>query len=235
LDFACAVLSSAAFVTTITEEVCKKLGYKPTPLKDGKSAELATGDRVSGASLIRDLSLQCAGGEVLLTTVMVLKNSGRDVQLGLDFLQATRGTAYIEFGLSFGWLCIQSTPDNPNCTTQFTGPTPPTHDHLIFHDRAGARRSVRFIPESDSGPMVGALFRGAGGQQTCAACGITFGGLKACKGCRRAYYCTKQCQTAHWPDHKRECRAAAAASAASDPAAAAAAPAGAPAASKAAA
>ena len=29
--------------------------------------------------------------------------------------------------------------------------------------------------------------------------------LKACKACRSVYYCSKECQRAHWPLHKREC------------------------------
>jgi hypothetical protein len=197
LEFDCVVLSSAAFVTTITEDICLKLGFEPTPLKDGKSAEMVTGDRVQGASLIRDLTLLCAGGEVLLKTVMVLKTSRRDVQLGLDFLQATRGTAYIEFGVGLGWMQIQSTPEDPNNTTSFAGPTPPTHDHLIFYDRAGLRRTVPFRTERGAGgPMVGAIFPSSDGRvQTCASCGTTFGGLKACKGCRRAFFPVSFCIT----------------------------------------
>jgi len=29
--------------------------------------------------------------------------------------------------------------------------------------------------------------------------------LKSCKACRSVYYCSKECQRAHWPLHKREC------------------------------
>lgn len=30
--------------------------------------------------------------------------------------------------------------------------------------------------------------------------------LKACSRCKQAHYCDKQCQTAHWKDHKEECK-----------------------------
>jgi hypothetical protein len=32
--------------------------------------------------------------------------------------------------------------------------------------------------------------------------------FKYCSGCRRAYYCTRACQTAHWPIHAAACRLA---------------------------
>jgi hypothetical protein len=34
-------------------------------------------------------------------------------------------------------------------------------------------------------------------------------GLKKCTGCKQARYCGKQCQLAHWPTHKDECKEAA--------------------------
>ena len=30
--------------------------------------------------------------------------------------------------------------------------------------------------------------------------------LKRCSGCKSVYYCSKQCQTAHWPNHKSDCK-----------------------------
>lgn len=32
------------------------------------------------------------------------------------------------------------------------------------------------------------------------------GELKRCSGCKKIVYCTKDCQVAHWKDHKRQCR-----------------------------
>ena len=31
--------------------------------------------------------------------------------------------------------------------------------------------------------------------------------LMKCTGCSSAYYCSKDCQAAHWPEHKHQCKA----------------------------
>lgn len=43
----------------------------------------------------------------------------------------------------------------------------------------------------------------------CANCRCLFIDLKLCGRCRRAGYCSKTCQTAHWPAHKPACAGAA--------------------------
>ncbi|KAI9024675.1 hypothetical protein DFJ74DRAFT_705418 [Hyaloraphidium curvatum] len=44
----------------------------------------------------------------------------------------------------------------------------------------------------------------------CASCGKMSakegGEMKRCSRCRAAHYCSKECQTAHWPQHKTVCR-----------------------------
>ena len=42
----------------------------------------------------------------------------------------------------------------------------------------------------------------------CASCGQHAVGLRTCARCRTARYCSRECQAAHWPQHKRECRPA---------------------------
>ena len=42
----------------------------------------------------------------------------------------------------------------------------------------------------------------------CAGCRRSAVGLRACARCRTARYCSRECQAAHWPQHKRECRPA---------------------------
>lgn len=42
----------------------------------------------------------------------------------------------------------------------------------------------------------------------CNGCGEVGGNNKACVGCRIAIYCSKECQTKHWPDHKVFCKQA---------------------------
>jgi ankyrin repeat protein len=40
----------------------------------------------------------------------------------------------------------------------------------------------------------------------CAKPGCDGAGAKKCAGCLKVYYCTRECQLAHWPAHKAECR-----------------------------
>ncbi len=42
--------------------------------------------------------------------------------------------------------------------------------------------------------------------RTCDHCGTTGDRLKRCRGCGRAWYCDKACQTAAWPAHRPECQ-----------------------------
>ncbi len=47
-----------------------------------------------------------------------------------------------------------------------------------------------------------------GSRNKCAGCGKEAVGLRACARCRSVYYCSRECQAAAWPQHKRECRPA---------------------------
>ncbi|KAK9829395.1 hypothetical protein WJX72_005573 [[Myrmecia] bisecta] len=40
----------------------------------------------------------------------------------------------------------------------------------------------------------------------CGGCGSLFPQLWKCKACKSIRYCSTQCQTAHWKEHKQECR-----------------------------
>lgn len=42
---------------------------------------------------------------------------------------------------------------------------------------------------------------------TCWSCKGPCPARKKCANCETAYYCSKQCQRAHWPTHKAECKA----------------------------
>ena len=48
--------------------------------------------------------------------------------------------------------------------------------------------------------------------RTCLGCGVSQAdhrGLKTCKGCHRAYLCSRACSASSWERHKEECRAVA--------------------------
>ena len=43
----------------------------------------------------------------------------------------------------------------------------------------------------------------------CANCGKgeeSSNGLKACTACKLVKYCNRECQIAHWPQHKKQCK-----------------------------
>jgi hypothetical protein len=39
------------------------------------------------------------------------------------------------------------------------------------------------------------------------SCGIESVSMKLCSKCKDVYYCGRDCQVAHWPDHKARCKA----------------------------
>ena len=41
----------------------------------------------------------------------------------------------------------------------------------------------------------------------CSGCNQSGRRYKACGGCNSVWYCSRDCQRAHWPTHKRECQA----------------------------
>ena len=43
-------------------------------------------------------------------------------------------------------------------------------------------------------------------QHRCLAEGCEYIGFHRCTGCRQLYYCSQECQRAHWPQHKSTCQ-----------------------------
>ena len=43
-------------------------------------------------------------------------------------------------------------------------------------------------------------------RKTCGACGRRNAGLMACRGCKAAHYCDRQCQLDDWQRHKADCK-----------------------------
>ena len=54
--------------------------------------------------------------------------------------------------------------------------------------------------------MSSATARDINSMSTCAACGKGGDHLKACTACHLVKYCNRDCQIAHRPKHKKECR-----------------------------
>jgi hypothetical protein len=42
--------------------------------------------------------------------------------------------------------------------------------------------------------------------RVCWLCGSAAEKLKKCTGCQAALYCSKDCQVAHWKEHKSDCK-----------------------------
>eukprot|EP00744_Colponema_vietnamica_P003648 GILI01005559.1.p2 GENE.GILI01005559.1~~GILI01005559.1.p2 ORF type:complete len:192 (-),score=48.06 GILI01005559.1:1054-1629(-) len=42
-------------------------------------------------------------------------------------------------------------------------------------------------------------------QRTCSSCGKSAESMKSCGSCHNAFYCSRDCQRAHWPTHKPLC------------------------------
>ncbi|KAG5187399.1 hypothetical protein JKP88DRAFT_218600 [Tribonema minus] len=43
-------------------------------------------------------------------------------------------------------------------------------------------------------------------ERLCSADGCDAAGTKKCGACKMVYYCSAECQSSHWPAHKRQCR-----------------------------
>lgn len=70
----------------------------------------------------------------------------------------------------------------------------------MFRARDPAAQGPLVLGSAEHQPLFNAI------ADACAECGINGVALKACGSCRRAHYCNKECQRAHWKNgHKDEC------------------------------
>jgi hypothetical protein len=97
-----------------------------------------------------------------------------------------------------------------------TGPTAAAAAAVSSSGRSGpAAGSATSAPPAGSPAARQAAAQGSSGRQqrcrpkpglVCAACGgRDVQRFKVCAGCGVARYCNKNCQRAHWPEHRREC------------------------------
>ena len=78
--------------------------------------------------------------------------------------------------------------------------------------RAGRRAclSLRLTSLRSPPPFTDPMSTATAAPSTCAACGeaaSTTLKLQTCKACRSVAYCGRDCQLAHWRQHKRRCKA----------------------------
>ena len=80
---------------------------------------------------------------------------------------------------------------------------PPSEEEQSFNDMTNPYRQTSSFPtqpmSSTQSHHVGCIF--------CSRLSQADGeSLMRCSGCKSVDYCSKQCQTAHWPNHKKECK-----------------------------
>ena len=74
----------------------------------------------------------------------------------------------------------------------------------------GPERITRTVIEKDESSAYSGT---SASHQACAGCGaitsdvqVDISKMRMCGGCKAAYYCSKECQETHWPEHKKVAR-----------------------------
>mmetsp|Transcript_46314 Transcript_46314/g.122732 ORF Transcript_46314/g.122732 Transcript_46314/m.122732 type:complete len:189 (+) Transcript_46314:136-702(+) len=177
----------------ISQSLCARLGCKPGPLKDGHYAKLINGKAMTGSQCIRELFVKCDSLVFRISPVLVVPDGFRDIQFGNDFREvSSMMMAYNRDGATF-----QVGRGDVRITLQ-----------TAFEEDDGVARVGAILPLPAEQEQHFA--RRCGNP----SCGVEFGGLKICGRCRLLHYCSKDCQTQHYPAHKVACLAAATAASA---------------------
>lgn len=77
-------------------------------------------------------------------------------------------------------------------------------DSKLFADTLG--RGPLEAAAAGNAEYLQALRAEAGAQRCCAQCGEARPSLRCCARCLAARYCGRECQAAHWQQHKAQCR-----------------------------
>ena len=77
---------------------------------------------------------------------------------------------------------------------------------LVVADAAPTLDGVAIYAFGDAPPSRSSTKKQWQSQQTCAVCGAK-GKLFKCAKCKRVSYCGAACQTTHWKDHRKQCKA----------------------------
>jgi hypothetical protein len=72
-------------------------------------------------------------------------------------------------------------------------------------DAEAARSKSRGKSECTAGGSSSSSSSSSGGKGSCAGCGAVAVKLRKCSGCQQVAYCNRECQTAHWKEHKKAC------------------------------
>ena len=187
-----AVVSNGAPLTILSAEIAKNLGFELLERTKQLDAELQSCGNlpkfdyvVAGLKIAPEHSkLEC---EIKLA--LVVNGFPGGCQLGADFMRAADAEMFVLFNF-VGLLrvtCASAAPhDKPNDGREFLR-IGKTGDELEF---------IRVVPDKDTL-----------GRNKCHACGKLASNAMTCSVCKAAgdmvFYCGKDCQVAHWPEHKK--------------------------------
>lgn len=164
-----------------------------------------------GYKLIRDHGfhdklLEAAQGSFYFPLAHILAQSVEDNDVEF-FAKASRGSNEDEDGESA--LAMATVTSQASSLVLFDSNDDPAASRRIQSSGASASSSSRPSLESSVASRPSLQSNVASSSQKCWKCGKTGqpeAPLKYCNGCMKATYCSKECQQAHWPDHKHECK-----------------------------
>ena len=87
-------------------------------------------------------------------------------------------------------------------------PAPPEEPAPVAAAVTAAPAVAASAPAEDAGAAAARKFVVAEKvERSCAMCGTETASLQSCGACKRVWYCGKECQASHWPEHYPQCAA----------------------------
>ena len=187
-----AVVSNGTPITILSTEMAKQLGFELLDKSAQIEAELKScGDLPKYDYVVSGLKIAPENStfECEIKWALVKHGFPGMCQLGSDFMREGQVEMFVLFNF-VGMLFITASGalphDKPHDGREYLR-IAKTNEELDF---------IRDVPEKDSL-----------GRNKCHGCGKLASNAMTCSVCKAAgvmvYYCCKECQVAHWPEHKK--------------------------------